>query len=129
MPRPDVIEHFKKEFIIEMQAKGKIPRVVTEASERHDHAYHLTNERIFPGPGGMETVLTNMLKETTKRIENAQKSKEGRPVLKDEERLARRKELRERLAQIETELSTERQARTEAEHMIASIRAGGLPGV
>jgi hypothetical protein len=37
-----------------------------------------------------------MLKETTKRIENAQKSKEGRPALKDEERLARRKELRVR---------------------------------
>jgi phosphoenolpyruvate carboxylase len=77
----------------------------------------------------LDTVLANMLKETTKRIENAQKSKEGRPALKDEERLARRKELRARLAEIEAELSSERKARTEAEHLLASVRLGGQPPV
>lgn len=37
MPSPQVATeaHYRKEFIIEMQAKGKIPKAITEATERH----------------------------------------------------------------------------------------------
>jgi hypothetical protein len=36
-----------------------------------------TTRRIFPGPGGMDTVLETMLSETTKRIEQAQVGQAG----------------------------------------------------
>lgn len=34
-------------------------------------SYHDTVPRVFPGPGGMETVLSNMISATEKRIDKA----------------------------------------------------------
>jgi len=63
----------KREFLQQMRAKGKLPRIVSEASERCDAAYGpKTRERIFPGPGGLDTVLTNMISTSEQRIDQAQ---------------------------------------------------------
>lgn len=60
----------RKEFMMEMQSKGKLPRPYSEALERKDEAYFGTGERIFsPGPGGMDSAMMGMLRESTKRVD------------------------------------------------------------
>lgn len=42
------------------------------ATLAQDHAYHLTGERVFPGPSeGIDGVLNHMLKQSGKRIDKA----------------------------------------------------------
>lgn len=68
----------RKEFILEMQSKGKLPRHLTEALERREEAYYGNTDRIFPaGPGGMDSVLANMLRDTAKRIEKVKRNTPG----------------------------------------------------
>jgi hypothetical protein len=61
MPSPQVMAateaHYRKEFLIEMQAKGKLPRQVTEASERRVRAcVHACASCTSPGERGIVTV-------------------------------------------------------------------------
>lgn len=101
--KPHMDEWYKKEFLITMQNKGKLPRYVNESNERtvrgvqskcmdccvtrlhlpgltvgtrRNTAQEKVNEtvkRIFPGPGGIHTTLDNMLDASEKRIEHAHK--------------------------------------------------------
>lgn len=45
-----------------------------------EKAYHDTRPRIFPGPGGIQTVMENMLRDSEKRIDSAAKPGSGRPA-------------------------------------------------
>eukprot|EP00195_Chlamydomonas_chlamydogama_P008952 CAMPEP_0202902784 /NCGR_PEP_ID=MMETSP1392-20130828/17048_1 /ASSEMBLY_ACC=CAM_ASM_000868 /TAXON_ID=225041 /ORGANISM="Chlamydomonas chlamydogama, Strain SAG 11-48b" /LENGTH=157 /DNA_ID=CAMNT_0049589591 /DNA_START=112 /DNA_END=585 /DNA_ORIENTATION=- len=147
MNKPHLETWYKGEFIRSMQAKGKLPRMVTEASERHDSAYNETVDRIFPGPGGIDTVMKCMIKESTKRIDKATKgtsaatktgggatqpSTSGQTLdvtTKSAEALAEkrkaRKEMKEALMRLESELQQERSTRQTIEAQIQTLKSTG----
>lgn len=125
-----------------MQAKGKLPRTVTEASERHDEVYHETEDRIFPGPAGKMGVLDNMIKDSTRRIDaataggrggnasdipaNAERAHDVAMMgAAKEYKKQQRQELKNKLRDMENQINEERIARLQLQHKLQEAREGG----
>ena len=128
----------RKEFILEMQAKGKLPRIHTEALERRDEAYFNNADRIFPaGPGGMDSVIADMIRQTEKRMnDTSRRIPEGQlsspsdqrarePTISDPsqfEKDQRKRELKDRLRRMELDLAEEKKRISNAEGQISVLK-------
>eukprot|EP00798_Chlamydomonas_sp_ICE-L_P031031 gene31031-7123_t len=139
MNQPYLQESYKKEFIQSMQAKGKLPKFPTEASDRHDEVYHETRERIFPAVGGKQGALNEMIAASEKRIESASGEGRGGNAIgmpastaaaqehvmmeraRKAERSAERQALKMRLQGVEQTLNTERALRSRREQELQEV--------
>jgi len=131
-------QQYKKDFIIEMQHKGKLPRYETEASKRHDAIYHKTTKRIFPpGADGVGPFVESMLESAAKNIAAAAPhvgptdrtqaytlpaSEAGTTATSCAVRAEKHQFLKERMTMIETAISEERNARLQTEAELQLLR-------
>lgn len=127
-------QHYQKEWVIEMQHKGKLPRYPTEAQERKEANYNRTMQRIFPkAQSGLDMALDKMLENSTKMLDEAAGSVAGasdasyRTKTSTMASTAQRNQLKEKLAQLESELDSHRTARLKAEEDLARLKTS-LPG-
>ncbi|KAF5826393.1 hypothetical protein DUNSADRAFT_3320 [Dunaliella salina] len=128
------MERVKKEFLQEMHRKGKLPDSgITEARDLYTKSYHQTGPRLFPGPGGIDTTLTTMLRDSERHIEAAQlppkpssssraADAQGGGTLRSEssrqERSRAHKELKARLDSVSQQLQAERHCRKISEEQL-----------
>lgn len=141
MHKPYLAESYRREFIIEMQAKGKLPKVATEATDRRDKGTSNTGSRVFPRAWGTEAVLEKLITQSTERIDAVQHAvpkgvpsaeaagncapKTGRTGRGDP---AARTALKAKLAHLEAELLSERATRLRVEEQISAlVKASATP--
>ncbi|GIL88808.1 hypothetical protein Vretimale_16972 [Volvox reticuliferus] len=130
MYKKHLAESYQKELISSLQAKGKVPKQMTEADERRLFENNETATRIFPAQWGNDAVLENMVLKATQRIDSAKDKvptnissveAAGRcvPVKRDP---AARHKYEARINELELEVRAEREWRNRLEGELHSMR-------
>ncbi|GLC47038.1 hypothetical protein PLESTB_001438100 [Pleodorina starrii] len=136
MYKAHLAESYQKELIASLQAKGKLPKQMTQADEKRVLENNETATRIFPSSWGRDAVMENMVLKATQRIDSASgkvptkiSSVEaaGRCVPQTRDPAARHK-FEARINELELEVRAEREWRNRLEGELHSLRDTGSRG-
>ncbi|WIA13894.1 hypothetical protein OEZ85_002466 [Tetradesmus obliquus] len=128
------------ELVASLQAKGKLPKQHTAASEYKEKAYSNTGERIFPVTGEDAQDMTAVLMaEARQKLATAQAKQHSQQLLQQQQQKAaqhlerspqnksskERAELKARIAAMQQELKQEASSCSSLQQAIAAVKKSG----
>uniref|UniRef100_A0A383W6U4 Uncharacterized protein n=1 Tax=Tetradesmus obliquus TaxID=3088 RepID=A0A383W6U4_TETOB len=128
------------ELVASLQAKGKLPKQHTAASEYKEKAYSNTGERIFPVTGEDAQDMTAVLMaEARQKLVTAQAKQHSQQLLQQQQQKAaqhlegspqnkssnERAELKARIAAMQQELKQEASSCSSLQQAIAAVKKSG----